>query len=61
MFPDRVDQRLAWGRQLSALLFLLGILFSSQFFFPGIGDHSVLLIAAVLGGYMALNIGANDA
>ncbi|MCU7915826.1 MAG: inorganic phosphate transporter [Candidatus Thiodiazotropha sp. (ex Gloverina cf. vestifex)] len=61
MLPDRVDQRLAWGRQLSALLFLLGILFSSQFFFPGIGDHSVLLIAAVLGGYMALNIGANDA
>ncbi|MCU7811502.1 MAG: inorganic phosphate transporter, partial [Candidatus Thiodiazotropha sp. (ex Notomyrtea botanica)] len=61
MSSDRFDQRLAWGRQLSALLFLIGILFSSQFFFPGITDHSVLLIAAVLGGYMALNIGANDA
>ncbi|MCU7845699.1 MAG: inorganic phosphate transporter [Candidatus Thiodiazotropha sp. (ex Monitilora ramsayi)] len=56
-----MEYRLGWGRRLLALLFLLAILFTSRIAFPGITDHSILLIAAVLGGYMALNIGANDA
>lgn len=46
---------------LPALIFLLGILFTSQLFFTGIAQHDSLLLAAILGGYMALNIGANDA
>ncbi|MCU7925486.1 MAG: inorganic phosphate transporter [Candidatus Thiodiazotropha sp. (ex Dulcina madagascariensis)] len=44
-----------------ALLFLSGIALSSQLLFSGIDNHGVMIIAAVLGGYMALNIGANDA
>lgn len=52
---------LAWGHHLLALLFLLGILFSSQSFIPTIAQHGAMLLAALLGGYMALNIGANDA
>jgi len=46
---------------LPALIFLLGILVSSQLFFSGMGQHASLLLAALLSGYMALNIGANDA
>jgi inorganic phosphate transporter, PiT family len=48
-------------KHLPTLIFLLGILFTSQQFFSGIAQHTHLLLAALLGGYMALNIGANDA
>ncbi|MFT6557499.1 inorganic phosphate transporter [Sneathiella sp.] len=43
-----------------ALLFLLGVwLFAASII--GTGEHSTLIIiAAIIGGYMALNIGAND-
>ena len=46
---------------LLALLFLFGIIFSSQLFFSGLDGQGTIILAAVLSGYMALNIGANDA
>jgi len=48
-------------RHLAARLFLLAILFSIYPFFADIPPPAGLLFAALLGGYMALNIGANDA
>jgi PiT family inorganic phosphate transporter len=49
------------SRYLLTLLFLLAILFSAQQFVSAIGQHTLLILASLLGGYMALNIGANDA
>jgi PiT family inorganic phosphate transporter len=46
---------------LFALLFLVSIIVSSLLFINGIGDRSLIIITALLCGYMALNIGANDA
>jgi inorganic phosphate transporter, PiT family len=50
-----------WGRYLLTLLFLFVILLFTQRLSAGIAQHTTLLLAALLGGYMALNIGANDA
>ncbi len=61
MDSDGEDFRFSWGRRLTALLFLLAILVSYQFLFPDLSNQGLLLFAALLGGYMALNIGANDA
>ncbi|MBV1961014.1 MAG: inorganic phosphate transporter, partial [Immundisolibacteraceae bacterium] len=49
-----------WGRWMRlgvAMLFIVGIIFA-----VGVGFHSsyILIIAAMIGGYMAINIGAND-
>jgi PiT family inorganic phosphate transporter len=49
------------SRYLLTLLFLLAILLPTQQFSGGIGQHAILVLASLLGGYMALNIGANDA
>ncbi|MEJ2454216.1 MAG: inorganic phosphate transporter [Candidatus Thiodiazotropha sp.] len=49
------------GRYLLTLLFFVAILFSARHYADGFGEHAILLLAALLGGYMALNIGANDA
>jgi PiT family inorganic phosphate transporter len=49
------------SRYLLTLLFLFAILLSTRQFASGIGQHTLLILAALLGGYMALNIGANDA
>ncbi|MBV2089305.1 MAG: inorganic phosphate transporter [Candidatus Thiodiazotropha sp. (ex Ctena orbiculata)] len=46
---------------LVAVLFLVSIAFSSHLFFNGLGGHDLILMTAVICGYMALNIGANDA
>ncbi|MEJ2610478.1 MAG: inorganic phosphate transporter [Candidatus Thiodiazotropha sp.] len=46
---------------LLALLFLLGITVSSQLFYSGFIEYNAIILAAVLSGYLALNIGANDA
>jgi PiT family inorganic phosphate transporter len=46
---------------LLALLFLLAIIFSSKLFLNGVGEQGLIILAAVSCGYMALNIGANDA
>lgn len=45
----------------TALLFMAAImLYSSQIYIPGGGVSVELVIAAMIGGYMAMNIGAND-
>jgi PiT family inorganic phosphate transporter len=49
------------SRYLLTLLFLLAILLSAQQFASDIGQHTILVLASLLGAYMALNIGANDA
>jgi PiT family inorganic phosphate transporter len=50
-----------FGRYLLTLLFMLAIAFSARQFAGDAGSSGVLILAALLGGYMALNIGANDA
>ena len=50
-----------WGTVLVAILFLLLTGICVDFFISDKIDNKILLvIAAVIGGYMALNIGAND-
>jgi PiT family inorganic phosphate transporter len=44
-----------------ALLFLIAIGISYQYHHTAIDDSWLMLYAAILGGFMALNIGANDA
>ncbi len=55
------DTRFRRGRYLLTLVFLLGILLYTEQGLGGSVPHGVLILAALLGGYMALNIGANDA
>ena len=43
-----------------ALAFLIGIILLTASSLDNISDHYLLIIAAMIGGYMALNIGAND-
>jgi len=50
-----------WRHHLLALLFLLALFFSANALMPAVAEHGIMLFAALLGGYMALNIGANDA
>lgn len=50
-----------WLRHLLTFLFLVGILLSSRQYAGNIDQYTTLLLATLLGGYMALNIGANDA
>lgn len=52
---------LHYVHHLFALLFLFGIIISSQLFFNGLTEHSFILLTALLCGYMSLTIGANDA
>lgn len=44
-----------------ALLFLIAIGISFQYLHYSLDNSLILILAAVLGGYLALNIGANDA
>lgn len=50
-----------WGRHLLTLLFLIAILLSSQQFADTANQQFIWIVTALLGAYMALNIGANDA
>ncbi len=43
-----------------SLLFLLGVWLSVGSFASGLPNGMLLMAAAVIGGYMAINIGAND-
>ena len=52
---------LDWLRHGLTLLFLLAILSISNQFSGTFDQPGVFILAALLGGYMALNIGANDA
>ncbi|MES9849329.1 MAG: inorganic phosphate transporter, partial [Candidatus Thiodiazotropha sp.] len=44
-----------------ALLFLIAIGVSYYFIYSTIDNSLIMILAAILGGYLALNIGANDA
>ena len=52
---------LYYVHHLLAVFFLFGIFIFSQLFFDGLGDHNLIILSAVLCGYMAITIGANDA
>ncbi|MES9927800.1 MAG: inorganic phosphate transporter, partial [Candidatus Thiodiazotropha sp. 6PDIVS] len=52
---------LYYVHHLLAVFFLFGIFIFSQLFFDGLGDHNLIILSAVLCGYMAVTIGANDA
>jgi PiT family inorganic phosphate transporter len=41
-------------------LFMIGILVFTNWTIPDVSNRIMLIIAAMIGGYMALNIGAND-
>ncbi len=43
-----------------SVLFLIGVLIFAAFQTTGLEGGSILIVAAIIGGYMALNIGAND-
>lgn len=47
--------RMAW-----VLLFIIIIMLFTHFNTPDVPDRIMLIVAAMIGGYMALNIGAND-
>ncbi|MFK7888770.1 MAG: inorganic phosphate transporter [Gammaproteobacteria bacterium] len=44
----------------SALLFVIGVMLYSGISVGQVADRYMLIIAAMIGGYMAINIGAND-
>jgi len=44
----------------TAILFIVGIMLFLNTSLPMAGSHTLLVAAAMIGGYMALNIGAND-
>nr|HIL77165.1 inorganic phosphate transporter [Rhodospirillales bacterium] len=43
-----------------SILFLIGVVIFATFQNNGSENNTLLIVAAVIGGYMALNIGAND-
>ena len=49
-----------YGASALAMLFLFGVLAFTATIFGGFSANPVVIAAAVIGGYMALNIGAND-
>jgi PiT family inorganic phosphate transporter len=55
---DNTQQQLT--RSGGGLLFLIAVLIFAYFISAGVDGRLLLVIAAVIGGYMALNIGAND-
>ncbi|MRJ02685.1 MAG: inorganic phosphate transporter [Epsilonproteobacteria bacterium] len=48
------------GRIVIALLFIAGVMIYASLHAGGIEHRYLLVIAAIFGGYMAMNIGAND-
>ncbi len=48
------------GRVALALLFILGVMWYASVYASGIENRTLLIVAAIFGGYMAMNIGAND-
>ncbi|BAF69682.1 inorganic phosphate transporter [Nitratiruptor sp. SB155-2] len=47
-------------RVVIAFLFILGVMWYVSMYAKGIEHHTLLIVAAIFGGYMAMNIGAND-
>ena len=62
---DKIDQATATGRKELfrigfALLFIIGVMLFTYMRSAQLEGHVMLVVAAMIGGYMALNIGAND-
>ena len=63
---DKIEQSTGFGRSETlrmglVLAFMVGIVFYTHYIIPhDIPGRILLIIAAMIGGYMALNIGAND-
>ena len=47
-------------RIVIAFIFILGVMWYASFYSTGIENRTLLIVAAIFGGYMAMNIGAND-
>ena len=47
-------------RMAIVLVFMIGIMLYTHFNIPDVPNRIMLIVAAMIGGYMALNIGAND-
>lgn len=61
----QIEQAAGFGRQETfrlgcAVLFIVGIMLYANSFVEGVHNSVLLIVAAMIGGYMALNIGAND-
>jgi len=62
---DRIEQAAGFNRSETlrmglVLLFMIGIVLFTHFNIPDVPNRILLIVAAMIGGYMALNIGAND-
>ncbi|KAG1650283.1 putative phosphate permease [Nymphon striatum] len=62
---DKIEQNTGFSRSESirmgfVLLFMIGIVLYTHFNIPDVPHRIMLIVAAMIGGYMALNIGAND-
>ena len=62
---SRIEKAAGFGRSElfrlgMALLFIVGIMLYSSSFVDDVPGGVMLIVAAMIGGYMAVNIGAND-
>lgn len=62
---NKIDKATGPGRKETfrigfALLFIVGVMLYAYIHSAGLPGHVLLVVAAMMGGYMALNIGAND-
>lgn len=62
---DKIEQGTGFSRNETlrmgfVLLFMVGIVLYTHFNIPDVPHRIMLIVAAMIGGYMALNIGAND-
>ena len=62
---NKIEQATGFNRSETlrmglVLLFMIGIMLYTHFNIPDVPNRILLIVAAMIGGYMALNIGAND-
>lgn len=62
---NKIEEATGLGRSETlrmsiVLLFMIGIMLYTHFNVPDVPGRILLIVAAIIGGYMALNIGAND-
>ena len=60
---QKIEQGFSRGEALRmglVFLFMIGVVLFTHFITPDVPGRMMLIIAAMIGGYMALNIGAND-
>ncbi len=62
---NKIEQNIGFSKSESfrmglVLVFMIGIVLYTHFNVPDVPHRIMLIVAAMIGGYMALNIGAND-